>query len=330
MRMIDVSRGSAAENLAYEYCLMNELMSGRQKEAILYLWQNKNAVVIGRNQNPYKECDMGFLRESGTELARRVTGGGAVYHDLGNLNYSFLCGRASYDRGNVFARMEEALAAIGIRGRTSGRNDIVANGFKISGNAFYQKNEVVLHHGTILVNVDFGMMKACLTPGKAKLKSKGISSVEGRVANLADIRKEIDVDKVKQAICSAFGGHSGAVGGEVPIDEGLFQELKKKFSSEAWIYGDYPSDYETISGNFEWGNVVLGFAMKGTVIERCYVESDSLYPDEIKSFETYVKGMDLADILGEDERCPKDSGGDMKNRIRKDMLHLIRKNLRNG
>ena len=196
MYMIDRSWGLAAENLAYEYCLMNELALRRPGEKILYLWQNKDTVVIGRNQNPYKECNMSFLKENGIELARRMTGGGAVYHDLGNVNYSFLCRKEAYDREMIFTSVVEALDSLGVRCQVSGRNDILAEGLKISGNAFYQNRDVVLHHGTIMVHVDIGRMKACLTPSKAKLYSKGIRSVEGRVGNLADIRGGLDVDQV--------------------------------------------------------------------------------------------------------------------------------------
>ncbi len=331
MYMIEENRGSAAGNLAYEYCLMEALASGRQEEAVLCLWQNEHAVVIGRNQNPYKECDMNFLRESGAELVRRVTGGGAVYHDLGNLNYSFICRRECYDRERVFACLVKALEFVGISGRLSGRNDVMAGGFKVSGNAFYTKAEAVLHHGTILVKADMEKMKACLTPCEAKLKLKGIGSVKGRVTNLADIRKDIDVSKVKRALFSAFGEYWKVTSGRPSIDEALFEEMRETFSSEEWTYGDYPSGFETVSGSFEWGNVVLGLSLKDTVIERCYIESDSLCPEALLSFEACVKGMGPADIPKAEARYYQgDAENDIKKRMYRDLFHLIREKLSDG
>lgn len=330
MYIVDKNWDSAAENLAYESCLMNELASMRPDETILYLWQNRDTVVIGRNQNPYKECDIDALKKSGTELVRRVTGGGAVYHDLGNLNYSFFCHKEFYSREKVFAYILEALASLGVLCRLSGRNDILLDGLKISGNAFYQKKDVVLHHGTIMVNVDVERMKACLTPDKAKLNSKGISSVAARVGNLADIREDIDVAKVKDALIHMSRKYFDVTSEILSIDGALFADMTKKFSSKEWTYGNYPEDYETVSGKFDWGSVVMGFVLEGTIIERCYIESDSLYPDEISSFEGFIKGMDLRDIRSQRGDCKTDCDGDIKRRIYEDLIHLIGQNRLNG
>lgn len=323
MYLIDKNWDFAAENLAYEYCLMNQMTSMRPDETVFYLWQNKDTVVVGRNQNPYKECDIAALKNLGIELVRRVTGGGAVYHDLGNLNYSFICHKEFYSMEKIFSCILEALESLGVPCRLSGRNDILLDGRKISGSAFYQKKDIVLHHGTLMVNVDIERMKACLTPNKAKLNSKGISSVEARVGNVADIRGNIDIAKVKEALFHISRKYFDVASETVLIDEMFFQEMTQKFSSEEWTYGNYPKDYETVSGKFSWGTVVMGFVIKGTVIERCYIESDSLYPDEINSFERVIKGTDLTDIRSQGERYTEDCSGDIKKRIYEDLFHLI-------
>jgi lipoate-protein ligase A len=132
-------------NLAFEAYLMEQLEEGRF-DAVLYLWQNDNTVVIGRNQNAWVECNTGLLETEGGRLARRSTGGGAVFHDLGNLNFSILLPRDRFDIGRNFAMLLDAVADQGIHAERSGRNDILADGLKFSGNAFSLKKRAGLHH----------------------------------------------------------------------------------------------------------------------------------------------------------------------------------------
>ena len=149
------------ENLAAEKVLMDALQPG---EAMLYLWQNLNTVVIGRNQNAWLECRTSLLEEEGGRLA----GGGAVFHDLGNLNFTFLMGREDYDLDRQITVIQKACGLAGIHAEKSGRNDLLAEGRKFSGNAFYQDKVHAYHHGTLMIDVDRKSWAAtCLLPRRS-------------------------------------------------------------------------------------------------------------------------------------------------------------------
>lgn len=321
--IVDRSWENATMNLAYEYCLLNKISECETAKEVLYLWQNRDTVVIGRNQNPYKECDMGFIKKEGIELVRRMTGGGAVYHDFGNLNYSFICKERLYDREKIFGYMVEALNSLGISCQATGRNDITANGVKISGNAFYQLDQAILHHGTIMVNVNTDRMGSCLTPNKAKLKSKGVSSVQQRVGNLINMKGDISVSQVKAAVSFVFCKYLDVVDDPMEIDEKLFLSTYESLSSRQWVFGNYSEDYEMISGIFEWGTIELRFVLKGDIVDKCLIETDCLYPEAINKVTMYLEGKRLEDIVLYKEEFCQNHKLEKKEMIYKDIVSLI-------
>ncbi len=168
-------------NLAREEALLLGFDGGASADAVLYLWQNASTVVIGRNQNAWRECRTQQLEADGGTLARRTTGGGAVFHDLGNLNFSFLMPRAAYDLHRQLGVVQAAVRAFGIECEFSGRNDLLAGGRKFSGNAFRFTKDGALHHGTLMVKVDPERMAKYLQVSKEKLEAKGVKSVPSRV-----------------------------------------------------------------------------------------------------------------------------------------------------
>ena len=196
------SRGEAARNLALEKYLTAHVADD---EVILYLWQNRKTVVIGKNQNPWKQCRVEELLADGGQLARRPSGGGAVFHDLGNLNFSFCAKKENYDVDRQLEVILLAVRRIGIPAQKSGRNDLTAEGRKFSGNAFCETGEGCCHHGTIMVDVDSSMLERYLTVSPQKLASKGVDSVRSRVVNLREYRPELTVEDLSEALYQAFG-----------------------------------------------------------------------------------------------------------------------------
>ncbi len=188
-------------NLAAEEVLFNRLQPG---EAALYLWVNSASVIIGRYQNPWLECRLGQMKDDGVKLARRMSGGGAVYHDPGNLNFSFMAGAEIYDKQTDFSIILQALGNLGISAGLNSRNDIIVDGNKVSGSAFKLTKTKSVHHCTLLVSSDLDRLRTYLRPGTAAIESKGIKSVRSEVANLADCLPGLTFDDVKQAAAQSF------------------------------------------------------------------------------------------------------------------------------
>ena len=215
-------------NLALERSLFDFV---DEDTVILYLWQNSHTIVIGKNQNAYAECKVDEFIGVGGTLARRPSGGGAVYHDLGNLNFSIIC-KESIAKEHTYQRIvKEALSYFGIVSEFNGRNDLTVDDKKFSGNAFYVKDDVLCQHGTILINSDFKELSKYLTPDISKLERNHVKSVESRVVNLSEISDKITVESMKEAMIKA----TNAVRiGEVPT-ESKVEEYKKIFENDEWI-----------------------------------------------------------------------------------------------
>lgn len=215
-------------NMAFdEWCLENIDIG----EPVFYLWKNRPSVIIGLNQNASQEVNLDYLRQNGITLARRVTGGGAVYHDLQNLNYSII-GRDACPE--IFA---EALRKLGIDAELTGRNDIFVGGKKVSGYAKRIWKDRVLIHGTLMYDVDIDVLTKALTTPVSKLAMKGVASVRSRVTNLKEMLPQFkDIDGVKAALHVILSdGDSQLVLNEKQLAE--IRELSDaKFSTEAWLF----------------------------------------------------------------------------------------------
>ena len=259
---IESDQFSPYRNLAVEEYL---LLHCEDKECILYLWQNQNTVVIGRNQNAWKECRTTKLEEEGGHLARRLSGGGAVYHDLGNMNFTFLINKEEYNLDRQLQVIIGAMEILGLKAEKSGRNDILIDGKKFSGNAFYEQEKHCYHHGTIMVGVNMETLSRYLTVSKDKLKSKGVDSVKSRVTNLRDYLPELTMEELKVALKQSFEKVYGLKVRDKKIedlDTGVIAEREKFFSSWNWLYGRKIDFQYELSHRFGWGGITLQFAVE--------------------------------------------------------------------
>ena len=272
------------ENLAAEKALMDALGPG---EAMLYLWQNLNTVVIGKNQNAWLECRTSLLEEEGGKLARRLSGGGAVYHDLGNLNFTFLMCKEDYDLDKQVTVIQKACEFAGIQAEKSGRNDLLAEGRKFSGNAFYQDKVHAYHHGTLMVDVDKEKLGRYLSPPKAKLEAKGVASVRSRVVNLKELSPDLTIEGMRQNMIRAFETVYGLTA-EPFIPDVTMQtqiaELKNQYSSWDYLFGAPLSFTFSCEEKFDWGYIGLQLDAKGGTILDVQINTDAMdwtLPDTI-------------------------------------------------
>ncbi len=261
-------------NQAYEQRLFQDKHNGG---TILYLWQNHSAVVMGRLQNPWLECDWQKLTDQGGQLARRLSGGGAVYQDMGNLNYTFITGKQNYRQEAVNALLIQALSRLGIEAELSGRNDILAAGRKFSGQAYAFNRENALHHGTLLIDCDFMKMKEYLHPQPQKLQAKGIVSVRSRVINLQELQPALSVDRVAAALIHAFtAAYSGAACRQVDTREESSPDDYRRFSSWEWIFGQAPPFESRLAHRFPWGDIQMYLYPRQGMIRQAQLYSDAL------------------------------------------------------
>lgn len=232
----DVYRHLAAEDLLLRWA--------QEDRFILYFWQSRCAAVIGKNQNPWSEVWITRLRQEDGRLARRITGGGAVYHDLGNLNVSFFLPRQFYCREAIYQVLEAAIRAWGLEPQRIGRTGVGTAGQKISGHAFAFRGKAVLHHATLLVNADLDRLHRILRDGTSLIESRAVRSEHACVANLIQFVPDLSMEHVESTITEMTASflqveprrESGLPG---EVEKGLDAEAEQ-FASWDWVYGLTP------------------------------------------------------------------------------------------
>lgn len=261
-------------NLATEKVLFDNV---HYDEMILYLWQNHNTVVIGKNQNLWAECSYSLLKSEGGVVARRLSGGGAVFHDAGNLNFTFISSQDNYDLQKNMTVIKKACLMAGIETELSGRNDILADGKKFSGNAFYNSKGKSYHHGTIMINTDKEKLSRYLTPSKAKLDAKGVKSVKSRVANLCEFNPMLNTETMKSYMISAAEDvfETTAKTEPVTITEEI-TELADLYKSDGFLFGTQPPFTFECNKRFEWGSIDLKLNVEKGIIKEIKVYTDSM------------------------------------------------------
>lgn len=278
-------------NLATEEWIFREMDPEVQT---LFLWRNSDTVVIGRNQNPWSECNLARMEQDGVKLARRTSGGGAVFHDLGNTCFTFLSPRRSYDRRVNNQLLLSSLSAFGIAAEVNGRNDLVINsedGYrKFSGAAFRETRDRAFHHGTLLIESNLARLANYLTPNPKKLESKGRPSVRSRVINLNEIVPDLTHQRICEKLIEEFCRHYGADCEVELLDPARLEsleDLKNSFdhlSSWDWRFGHAPQFSHQMSEYFMWGSVELLAETEGSKVISARIFTDALESEFLECF----------------------------------------------
>ncbi len=285
--LLDPYYNLAAEQLLFDACPRGTM--------ILYLWQNDKTVVIGKNQNPLSECDLPKMKRDGIHLARRKSGGGAVYHDKGNLNFSFICHSDDEREATVLRNMQiiaSACAELGIEAIPTGRNDILAAGGKFSGNAFFHKESKTCHHGTLLIESNFDALSGYLTPSPLKLSAKGIKSVRSRVTNLSSLSPGLTAAAFRELLIKAAEKELCLLAEEQPFPDGKSCEAPAKlFGSDEWLFGKSAPYQIELHDKFPWGEVQLHLSIEKGLVHHAKMYTDAMDAGLSDRFEAALSGL---------------------------------------
>ncbi|MBQ6487798.1 MAG: lipoate--protein ligase [Solobacterium sp.] len=280
-------------NLALEELLMKEI---RPHEVILYLWQNDRTVVIGRNQNAWQECNTGKILDEGGHVARRKSGGGAVYHDLGNQNYTLLFRKEDMDEALLNEVLLSTVQKLGLNAEFTGRNDLTVNGRKFSGCASYDNGYIAYRHGCILIGTDMEKMREYLTPSKLKLAAKGVASVESRVVNLSECG-HVTPALWRGAMMSSFREVFSLNPCEVfddahmPVNREQLAKLTEAYADETWIFGKLRAFDQTLSLKTEYGLFTLRLSLEEGLIRDAEVFTDAMDTETAPVLAEKLKGL---------------------------------------
>lgn len=273
-------------NLAFdEYCLENI----QSEEPYFFLWRNRPAVIIGLNQNAYSEVNLDYLNSHGITLARRVTGGGAVYHDLQNMNYTII------GRNPSPQPMVDALRSLGVPAELTGRNDIFVEGRKVSGYARRVSHDQEIIHGTLMYDVDLDTLTHVLDTQGSKMQAKGISSVKSRVANLKEYLPQFkSLDELQAALQEILSAGDG----QMPLSAEQVAEVRRqadeKFSTWDFIYGhSHEADFRC-KAKLSCGTVEADIRVDRGLIARLDFSGDFLFDTPAQELAAKMTGLRYA------------------------------------
>lgn len=279
---------------AEEYLLRNE------GEDTIMLWQNDKAVIIGKNQNAAEEVNLLFAEQNGISVVRRITGGGAVYHDLGNINFTFVADYrdGEYNNYERFTRpVCDCLYTLGIEATLSGRNDVLVDGMKISGNAQTVKNGRIMHHGTLLLSADVETMQGVLSPKEIKFQSKSVKSVRSRVTNLKDrLPKGMGVRDFLNYLLEFLKDQYACEGYtfcEADV-EGINRIKSERYDRFEWNIGASPRANMENERRFDFGTVKVSALCEGGVIADIAIRGDFFGLSDISQLEEQIKGTPVS------------------------------------
>ena len=299
MKFLESHSNDPYYNLSFEEYIFRNLPL--EEEEYVYLWINSPAIIIGRNQNAYAEINEEYMKEHNLKVCRRITGGGAVYHDLGNLNFSFVTKTKGHDRidfKQYYIPIVNALKAIGIDAELSGRNDITIDGKKCIGSSQSVDNHRVLSNGCILFNVQLEELSKALNPRKEKFESKGVKSVRSRVTNIAPYleNKNLSTEDFKNILQNEIFKLFGEEPEEYVLSEEELQGVKEiyntRFSLESWNYGKKPVGEVKQYKKFPAGFIELAYDLNNGKIRNLHINGDFFGKENVEDIRKAIEGQE--------------------------------------
>ena len=281
-------------NLALEEYVLTHLP--KDKEYVL-LWQNEPSIIVGTGQNTIAEINLDFVKQNKVHVVRRLSGGGAVYHDLGNLNFTFIVNRTG-DRAFNFQKFTDpvirAIHNIGVTSAFNSRNDVAIEDRKISGNAQYIRKDRLLHHGTLLVNSNLDNLEKALTVSRDKIEAKGIKSIRSRVTNISNyLGEQIPIDQFRDLLLYHLFIESQAIEEYRLTEEDLHNVrklMRHRYLRWDWNYGASPEFNTERSHRFANGKVEVLLGLSNGRIERCKFYGDFFGYGDLSEIEQQLIG----------------------------------------
>lgn len=262
------------------------------------LWQNRPAIIVGRNQYAPDEINAEFVEQNQVAVVRRMTGGGAVYHDLGNLNYTFIVtggGEAFLDFASFARPVVAALGRLGVKAEAEGRNDITIDGLKVSGTAQYQCRDRILHHGTLLFDSNLDNLTQALNVSADKIAGKGVASVRSRVTNIREhLPMDLSMEEFKLMLAATIPASMQVPIAEYFLTEEDFTHVDKlrrsKYEAWEWNYGELPAYNVRRQKRLDWGKVDVRLNVEGGLITGCRIYGDFFGTRSIAALEQLLTG----------------------------------------
>jgi len=267
----------------------------KQKEGYyIYLWKNSPSVIVGVNQNTLEEVNLEYLEANGIKLVRRMTGGGAVYHDLNNICYTVIAPfDDSLDNYKKFtAPVIEYLNSLGVKAEFSGRNDITVNGKKISGNAQTVYKNRIMHHGTLLFNTDMSALENVLKPNKLKIESKGIKSVRARVTNIfTELNGKMHIDEFFEGLKNHFRKTAKSYIFTKEDIDCINKLIDNKYSCYNWNVGYSPKGKNRFDAKFSFGIISISFDTQNGKVKNPAIKGDFFTKKDISELAKKLDGI---------------------------------------